>query len=42
MEVIFTEFWPFIAAVLIVGVIGDAVAKCIRAWRGTERDDDEE
>ena len=42
MEVIFTEFWPFVAACLLVSAIFNGIARCIHAWRGTKCDGEEE
>ena len=38
MQVIFTEFWAFIAALILIGAVFDGLAKCVRAWRGRDED----
>lgn len=34
LRLIVTNFWPFVATVILIGTIADAVAKIVAAWRG--------
>lgn len=33
LRMVLTEFWPFLAAVLLIGAIGDAIATIVEAFR---------
>lgn len=39
MCTIFTEFWPFVATVILLGVVFDGIADIVRANRGTGKDE---
>lgn len=41
MQAIFTEFWPFVASVIILGVVFDGLEKCIYAWRSKNEEEDD-
>ena len=33
LRLILTNFWPFVAAILLIGAVGDAIANIVKAWR---------
>lgn len=38
MSVIFTDFWAFVAAVILLGVLLNGIADIVRAWRGKDEE----
>lgn len=33
LRTVLTEFWPFIAALMLIGALGDAIADIVKAFR---------
>lgn len=33
IHLVLTDFWSFVAAVILIGAVGDAVANIVAAWR---------
>ena len=36
LRMVLTEFWPFVAACVLIGMVGNSVADVVRAWRKPE------
>lgn len=35
LRLVLTNFWPFCAAILLIGAVGDGIASIVSAWRKT-------